>query len=170
MSAKAILSRIARAVTRPFRNVAADVRAFSRKNESEAAVLASHVFSAYRGTFVLRLPMRGNAASFGIIFLGNRVRSADTVRHEYGHRLQLRSMGLFRYIARVAVPSVRANLLDRRHRLPFAYYDSAWEAEADRLGGVVGRKCDKVACRSLRELREMRRAVKLGMRTEKKTK
>ena len=45
-------------------------------------------------------------------------------------------MGWGDYITKIAIPSVTANMLDRQGRLPYDYYGSHWEAEADRLGGV----------------------------------
>ena len=58
------------------------------------------------------------------------------MKHEYGHRLQFDKLGFFRYISRVAVPSVLANLLYKLKKLPYDYYGSPWEREADMLGGV----------------------------------
>ena len=45
-----------------------------------------------------------------------------------------------RYIIDVAIPSVTANILDRMDKLPYDYYGSKWEHEADVLGGVEGRR------------------------------
>ena len=68
--------------------------------------------------------------------IGNKNKSTNTVKHEYGHKVQFDNMGLRTYVAKVAVPSVTANILDRMGKLPYDYYGSEWEAEADRLGGV----------------------------------
>lgn len=116
-----------------------DLRCYSRQNEDTRTVLNAHFFSAYRDTFVLKLPIGQNAASFGIIFLGSGVRNADTLRHEYGHRVQYLRMGFWTFLFKVAIPSVTANVLDRMNRLPLNYFGSPWEAEADRLGGVAQR-------------------------------
>ena len=115
------------------RDLREDLRRFDRRNESEAAVLAARCFSCYRGVLVLKTHTRASF-SFGLIGLSRYQQSVAMLRHEYGHRLQLRKLGLWRYIRRVAVPSLTANLLSRRHKLPYDYYGSPWEAEADRLG------------------------------------
>ena len=117
------------------RGLREDCRRYDRRNESEAAVLAARYFACYRGVFVLKTRTRASF-SFGLIGLSRYQQSAAMLRHEYGHRLQLRKLGLWRYIRRVAVPSVTANLLSRRDKLPYDYYGSPWEAEADQLGQV----------------------------------
>lgn len=76
--------------------------------------------------------------------MGNKI-AADaegirTVRHEYGHTQQLERMGLLQFTARVAIPSVTCNLLDRVDMLPCDYYSLPWEYQADMYGGVTGRE------------------------------
>jgi hypothetical protein len=114
-----------------------DIENYDENNTSEADVIASHFFSAYKGTFVLKLPIGTNAASYGILFIGNKVSSVNTIKHEYGHRLQWESKGMWNFTKEVALPSVTANILDRMGKLPYDYYGSPWEAEADLLGGVI---------------------------------
>lgn len=106
------------------------------KNENEQAVIDAHYFSAYKNTLVIKPPIGDKAASFGVIILGNGRRDTDTVKHEYGHRVQLDNMGIGKYITDVAIPSVTANILQRKGKLPYDYYGSIWESEADRFGGV----------------------------------
>ena len=137
-----------------------DRKNFDRNNTDEAKVLAARVFSAYKGAFVLKLPIGRNAASFGILFLGSKVRDPATVRHEYGHRLQWEQMGFFRFVRRVALPSVTANLMDRRGKLPYDYYGSPWEAEADRLGGASHPGRDRVWPVEIRKYRDLLRLRK----------
>ena len=45
-------------------------------------------------------------------------------------------MGTMGYVVCVAIPSVSCNLLDRMNLLPYDYYSSPWEYEADKYGGV----------------------------------
>lgn len=120
----------------PAEKLRQDRRRFDRTNTDPQSVLDAHYYAAFRDTLVIKLPIGHNAASFGIIFLGNKIRDPNTVLHEYGHRVQYLRMGFWRFLRQVAVPSVTANLLDRMHRLPMGYYGSPWESEADNLGGV----------------------------------
>ena len=105
------------------------------QNESEEAVLKSQFISFYKGKLVLRM---GDdfGLSYGIIILGKGDRVTDEVlKHEYGHALQFDKMGLIRYTTDVALPSLTAWLIDRYGELPFDYYSSPWEKEANELGG-----------------------------------
>ena len=119
-----------------------DKKNYSKHNTSEQIVIDAHYFSSYRGTFVLKLPIGRNAFSFGIIGIGHKAKGVSLVRHEYGHRVQLRNMGILRYIFGVAIPSLTANILNRLGRLPYDYYGSLWEHEADILGRVEGRNAE----------------------------
>ncbi len=116
-----------------------DVENASIYNTDEQKVLDSNFFSFYKEKLVIKLPIGKNAASFGIIFMGNEVSSADAVRHEYGHTLQYKENGLLGYLGTVALPSVAVYWYDRLIGLPedCSYYGSPWEYEADRLGGTV---------------------------------
>lgn len=124
-------------IGRFFSDLKADFRNYDRKNEDSAAVFSARFFSSYKGVFVQKLTMGYNAASIGIIFLGNKVKSERVLLHEYGHYLQFRKMGFFRFLRKVAFPSVTANLLDRMKKLPLPYYGSPWEREADILGNAA---------------------------------
>ena len=118
-----------------------DFRNYDKNNASEEKVINAHFFSAYKRAFILKLPIGYNAASLRMIFLGNKIKNPSVVKHEYGHRLQFEKMGFFKYIARVAIPSLSANMLYKMKKLPYDYYGSPWEMEADILGGV-GRTYD----------------------------
>lgn len=100
-------------------------------------VLNARYFSDYMGVPVIKLPIGHAGMSLGIIFLGRKVTSPKLLLHEYGHRLQLKNMGFFRYLTRVFIPSVTANILWHKNKLPYDYYGSPWESEADILGGVM---------------------------------
>ena len=118
-----------------FKGIKEDFKNYDKINENEEKVFKSKLFSSYKGTFVLKTPFR-SSFSFGIIALSKRQQNAETLKHEYGHRLQLRKMGLFKYIKRVAIPSVKAYRLHRKGKLTLDYYGSPWEHEADALGNV----------------------------------
>ena len=137
---KNIIQPIEEKVVQPIKkfigNVISDIKNYDKNNESETKVIEANYFSSYKGTFVVKPPIGGNAASFGIMIIGDEVTSTNTVKHEYGHKVQLDNMGWSDYISKVAIPSVTANILDRMGKLPYDYYGSPWESEADRLGGV----------------------------------
>lgn len=115
----------------------ADLRNLDLLNEDEQKVIDATYVSAYKQVLVIKLPIGYNGASFGAIFLGDKITSIQTVRHEYGHTRQLREMGIYLYIVDVAIPSIIGNLLDREGKLLYDYYGSYWEAGADELGGVI---------------------------------
>ena len=126
-----------------FSSIAHDAREFDRGNTDEQKVLDAVFFSAYRGRNVIknRLPGTTSFSIFQTLFInGTKKRScmtdADTVRHEYGHSLQEEYMGFFRYLKKVAIPSVKGY----RKRLPLKeYYEQKWERDADILGNVKRR-------------------------------
>ncbi len=109
-----------------------DIKSFSLKNTDEKKVLRSHCFSAYKGVLVLRLNIR-RSFSFGLIGLGRNVSSLpyaeEELRHEYGHFLQLKKMGIVRYIMYIARPSVK--IWGKGY-----YYLQPWERDADIRAGV----------------------------------
>lgn len=109
-------------------------------NDSETVALNANFIAFYKGRLVVKLLIGYDAASFGIIFLGQDVSkrsdAIETVQHEYGHTKQLLKMGVLGYTAFVASPSVSFNLLDRLNLLSYDYYSSPWEYEADKNGGV----------------------------------
>lgn len=57
--------------------------------------------------------------------------------HEYGHTKQYEKMGLVDYMSYVGIPSFVANKIEANGNLPYNYYNSPWEYEADVQGGVV---------------------------------
>lgn len=63
-----------------------------------------------------------------------------TVQHEYGHKVQLKTMNFADYMLNVSLPSITINLLYRLDKLPYDYYDAPWEKQADEFGGVTNRK------------------------------
>lgn len=113
------------------------------KNEKKTAVsgeektLGSKVFSRYNGRLVVRLPIGRNAFSCGIIVLGHKLAYNEagirTLKHEYGHILQLKAMGYFRFIRYIAIPSMKGYWTKVSHA---DYYSQPWEYGADKLGGV----------------------------------
>ena len=113
-----------------------------QNTDIEKALKARH-FSSYMGVPIIKLPMGDSGMSLGVIFLGKTVTSQELLLHEYGHRLQLKNMGFFKYLFKIFIPSVTANILWRRGKLPYDYYGAPWEAEADVLGGVSRKKANR---------------------------
>ncbi len=116
--------------------IAEDVENFDINNTDEEVVFKSNFFSSYKGTVVVKTPFDASF-SFGFIGLSVRQQNSNDLNHEYGHKVQLDNMGWINYIVKVARPSITANILDRIDMLPFDYYSSPWENEADINGGVI---------------------------------
>lgn len=106
-------------------------------NTDEQTVLDADFIAFYKGRLVIKLPIGTNAASFGILFIGDKVSDTKTVQHEYGHTVQFRELGLFDFTVQVAIPSITCNLVDRANKLPYKYYNSPWEYQADIYGDVI---------------------------------
>lgn len=104
-------------------------------NTDENVVLKSDFFSFYKGVPVIRTNGK-RSGSFGVIFLTRSTNNLDypedTLRHEYGHVLQLEEMGLFTYSLCIFLPSWQMWGSDN-------YYEKPWEITADILGGVQSR-------------------------------
>lgn len=122
-----------------FAAIAEDKKNYSKTNENEKNVFEAYCFSCYKGTLVLKTAFCASF-SFGFIGLSRKQQNLNTLKHEYGHRLQLKRMGFFRYLFKVACPSVTINILHRIRKLPYEYYSYPWEKEADELGKVSNRK------------------------------
>ena len=114
--------------------VAQDILNFDINNTSEQKVIESNWISAYKGKVVIRHPFEGlSSMSLGVIFLNKNEEDQKTVKHEYGHCVQLDEVGILKYLVFVAAPSVNgywAGLSDP------AYYSQTWEYGADMYGGV----------------------------------
>ena len=112
-------------------------------NEDEMKVLNAKFIAFYKGKMVIKLPVGTDAASFGIIFMGNEIAADEagirTVRHEYGHTKQFDELGIIQFTTKVAIPSVQGYYLDKQGKMPYDYYSAPWEYQADQYGGVTGR-------------------------------
>ena len=119
----------------------------------------SHFFSFYKGAPVFNIQsklikkLRLPSWSFGVIVLNNSAGKKtfeETLRHEYGHTVQLSNMGLLSFTAKVAIPSMAYNIASRNNdALGAIYYCMPWERTADYLGGVRGRYSDMPTSASL---------------------
>ena len=121
-------------------DVKEDIDNYDPDNTDEQKVLNSNYFSSYQGKLSIKLPIKQNAFSFGAMFIGydvdKRSDAVEIIKHEYGHTEQLDEMGVIKYLDKVAIPSVTAYNLDKKGKLPYDYYSSPWEAEANTYGGA----------------------------------
>ena len=106
------------------------------KNTNEDVVLKARCLSAYKGKLVIRMGgLNHRSFCFGPLFISKTARagdpeSIDAVKHEYGHAVQLKHLGLFRYIKYIAHPSVKSRVQG------VAYFDQPWEVHADICGSA----------------------------------
>ena len=113
-----------------------DLRNLSFKNTDENKVLAAKYVSAYRGRLVIkRAGPKGRSFSLFALFISPKLEAGNqyainTVKHEYGHTLQLKRLGLPVYLKAIACPSMKSGLSG------IEYYSQPWEVTADILGGV----------------------------------
>ncbi len=110
-------------------------------NSDESAVLNSSKVSFYKGVPVFRTDFDRSGSFYGIFLRRGYTNSngfhkendPNTVRHEWGHHVQLWSIGNpLNYLLMIALPSWKE--LSNR-----PYYQRPWEATADAFGGVSGR-------------------------------
>jgi len=134
------------AVEESWNNLKEDIENFNIDNEDESIVFESTYFSAYKGKLVIRhnSEFLTSWAIFGTIWLNHNVdlkddkKKSETLNHEYGHTLQEEELGLAKYLAGVAVPSIVVNVISRfDDEVKKNYYKYPWEADADRRGGVT---------------------------------
>ena len=108
---------------------------YSTTNEDADVVFSSNYFSCYNGVTVVKTPFDASF-SFGVIGLSIYQQDEITLKHEYGHTVQMENMGLGNYLPNVFFPSITINILQRQGKLLYDYYGAPFEAEADALGGV----------------------------------
>ena len=110
-----------------------DIINYDKDNQDELKVIEANYFSSYKGAIYIKMPISNNAFSFGIIIFGNKNDSVYTVRHEYGHYLQLKEYGLYKYIKYIAIPSMYGYWNDVSY---YEYYSLPWEYGAELYGNV----------------------------------
>lgn len=99
-------------------------------------LLATPKKQKFRGVTVIRTAFRGSFTLPRIIFLSRKYADRDLVLHEYGHVLQARKYGFFKYMFRIAIPSVWNYWTGRaQKKYKCTYYELPWEREASELGG-----------------------------------
>ena len=98
------------------------------------------LITTYRGAPVLVLKSMGyDAFSFGMIVIGKKEYDlciegkSETLKHEYGHLIQLLTVGLPTFLVMYALPSLACYWFGLPYDL---YYSMPWEYTADILGGA----------------------------------
>lgn len=113
-----------------------DFEKFDKNNCDEKKVLESKYFSSYKGRLVIRTNLK-RSGSYGILFISRKLNKykypEDIIRHEYGHYLQMKRIGIIKYTLFIGIPSL-LNLGKGN------YYEKPWEITADIMGGVSSRK------------------------------
>jgi len=121
-------------------------------NTDEKLILESEGIFFYRGALVIHADLLGNngsAFSYGGViwiddFYENNEDGINTLKHEYGHYLHMRQIGLPAYTATVALPSLAGAAISDPNGAPFQqflydnYYSQPWERIANELGDVPG--------------------------------
>ena len=106
------------------------------RNSDEQVVLSADHITFYKGVPVIRT--NGNRSGyFGAIFLTHetnyRANPEDMVRHEYGHAVQMKQLGILKYTTNIFLPSWLEWGSNPN------YYSREFEVTADVLGGVTSR-------------------------------
>ena len=106
-------------------------------NQDESVALNAKVVGFYKGSTVVRHGMSGTSSIFGTIWADNSRLTSDDIKHEYGHSVQERIMGI-NYYTTVALPSAATCLYDQYiNRISESdYYSMPWERTADLFGGA----------------------------------
>ena len=130
---------IVQPVMKFYKDINEDIENYDKNNQSEEKVLESNYFSVYKGIPVFRI--EGNrSGSFGVIFItretNERKNPEDMVRHEYGHTVQLKELGIVNYSLCIMIPSWQMWGTGE-------YYTKPWEITADMYGRVQYRTHDK---------------------------
>ena len=128
-------------------------------NNDDPKYCENHFFSFYRGAPVFNVESKFiediglTSWSFGVIVLNNKKGDSDfedTLKHEYGHTVQMKNLGIAEYSAKVAGPSIVYNLMSRGNEyLSDLYYCMPWERVADYFGNPGNRSFSYSWSRSL---------------------
>ncbi len=104
-------------------------------NNDANAATKSKIISFYNGVPIIRTTGK-RSGTLGIMLLSSA--NADTVKHEFGHIPQLVSVGLWKFLLYIGIPSA-AKLGHWAHTSnKYDYYNAPWETMADMFGGVIG--------------------------------
>jgi hypothetical protein len=117
-----------------------DLKNLNFFNTSEDKVLDSHIVSFYKGIPVIKQDLFSGSMSLGAIFLDRKITReeevTETVKHEYGHNVQLAKMMPVAYLVGIGAPSLAFSIYDTLRKDFTDYFKRPWEASADFYGGV----------------------------------
>ncbi len=102
-------------------------------NTDEQIVIDAKYIAFYRGVPIIKIPIGKDAFSFGIIFMGDEVKSEDDIQHEYGHSVHFSQTGIVGYLSKSAIPSLIGFWSGVKYP---KYYSLPWERIADIFGEV----------------------------------
>ena len=92
--------------------------------------------SFYRDAMLIRVTDGMSAFTFCYIFMGANG-DENLLKHEYGHIVQSRELGVIDYGTFIVLPSVAGYCVDSIVGLPAGlYYSLPWEYKADEYGGA----------------------------------
>ena len=92
--------------------------------------------SFYRGAPLTQVNDGTSAFTFGYIFMGANG-DENLLKHEYGHIVQSRELGMLDYTTCIVLPSLAGYCIDTLVGLPAGlYYSLPWEYKADEYGGA----------------------------------
>ena len=104
-------------------------------NQSEDVALMTKVVGFYKGSTIIKQDLIGTCSAFGTIW-ANAFSDPNTVKHEYGHSIQERILGIS-YWTRIAIPSMLYYEYDKKtNGTSVDYFSTPWEYSADQMGGV----------------------------------
>ena len=117
--------------------------AFRREYAEELAVLEGKT-NLYKGVVVERIENNMGSFSLGKIYLNTKemadMDGIQTLRHEYGHVVQLEKLGAVDYLIFVGLPSLVGATLYQLKWLTVDYFSLPWEFEAEIYGEVPDRE------------------------------
>ena len=92
--------------------------------------------SFYKGAPLTQVNDGRSAFTFGYIFMGANS-DENLLKHEYGHIVQSRELGMLDYGTFIVYPSVVGYCIDQLGLLPNGlYFSLPWEYKADEYGGA----------------------------------
>lgn len=116
-------------------NLQEDLANLNWANTSERKFLTCNYFTAYKGKLAVKFPNKWGSVSLGFVMLFSSEANENTVRHEYGHTVQLSALGYYKWIKYYAIPSFLSAEFDLYELVGIDYLNQPWETTASEFGG-----------------------------------
>jgi len=116
-----------------------DLTGYPIETPEEAALkeMRETGMSFYKGIPLTQANDGNSAFTFGYIFMGIKG-DENLLKHEYGHTVQTRELGVGGYTVFVVLPSVIGYAVQSTGYMPKdIYYSLPWEYKADKYGGAT---------------------------------